>query len=450
MGQTTAGQVRRALRARADKVLVSGVSRGFNNLPEFGPFYFTSGSGPYLEDVDGNQFIDYVMGWGSLLLGHNPPVIREALGRALDGAYLYQHETPAHIELAELVQRSVPCAERVRFTGSGLEATLFAIRLARARTGRQKILKMEGHFHGLHDYLVYSTGSTPLGQQRPDGTIEPVVGSAGAPEAIDDFVVVVPFNDLDALESAIAAHGPELAAVLLEPIALNMGCVRPDPGYLQRLREVTRDAGILLIFDEVLTGFRVALGGAQELYGVQPDLACFSEAFGAGMPIAALTGRAEVMELLGPPGPVPMSGTNSARALSVVGALASLRELRTPGFHVRLGELNDRLVHGLRRATADAGVPAFVDGCGGRIGLYFGLDRAPRNLRDIAGAWNVEYHTRVYRRLVSEEALYGFNPLGNAPDALNVTIAHSEKDLDETIDRFARVVGSEPYREPAA
>jgi glutamate-1-semialdehyde 2,1-aminomutase len=430
---------------RAQRVLVGGVSRGFNNLPEFGPLYVESAEGAWLRDVDGTRYLDCVMGWGSLLLGHDPAVVRDALRAALDSGFLYQQETQAHVELAELVHRHVPCADRVRFTGSGLEATLFAIRLARAYTGRQKIIKCEGHFHGLHDSGVLSNGATPPGEPMPDGTVVPGVGSAGVLES--DATLVVPFNDPDALEKAVRAHGDDVAAVILEPVALNMGCVFPTPGYLESVREITDRAGIVLIFDEVLTGFRVALGGAQERLGVVPDLACFSKAFGCGQPIAALAGRSEVMSLLGPPGVVPMSGTNSARVLSVVGTLAAMRTLAEPGFHPRLAALNDRMVAGFTEVLTDAGVPGHVVGCGGRISVFFGLAEPPRTFRELSRAWNRDYHVKVYRRLMSHERVYGFIPLGLAPDPINLSVAHGDREQEELLDRFASAVRAVPYRD---
>jgi glutamate-1-semialdehyde 2,1-aminomutase len=437
------------LRERAARTLPAGVSRGFNWLPDIGPLYFASAHGPYLRDVDGNEYIDYVVGWGSLLLGHDPPAMRLALrGRLDDGGFLHQYETEAHLELAELVCECVPCADRVRFTGSGLEATLFAIRLARAYTGRQRIIKFEGHFHGLHDHTAFATCSTPLGAARPDGSIEPVAASAGLPDSFADLVMVVPYNDIDALVNVINEHPGEIAAIIMEPIALNMGCIGPAPGYLEGVRSISREAGIVLIFDEVLTGFRVALGGAQEFCGVVPDLACFSKAFGCGMPIAALAGRADLMDLLGPPGPVPMSGTHSARLLSVVGTLASMRELMAPGFYDRLQALNDRLVLGLRDVLSDASIPAVVDGWGGRVTAYVGLTQRPRSLRDVAAAWDGEFHAALFRTLVLRERIYGFLPLGNAPDPLTLSAAHSEQDIDQTLERFASALRATRYREP--
>ncbi|MFE0420387.1 aspartate aminotransferase family protein [Streptomyces tendae] len=436
-GPTTS---RDELRRRAEASLVSGVSRGFNLLPEFGPLYFSSGTGSRLYDVEGTEYLDLVMGWGSLLLGHNPPAIVDALQRTVEKGFLSQHETLAHIELAEFVTEHVPCAEKVRFTGSGLEATLYATRVARAYTGRQKILKFEGHFHGMHDATTIGLSSSPLGKLRPDGTVEASAGSAGVPDVVADLTVVVPFNDLSALESALAAHRSDIAAVIMEPIALNMGCVAPEPGYLAGVRALCDREGSVLIFDEVLTGFRVGLGGAQARYGVTPDLACFSKAFGCGMPIAALAGRADLMSLLGPPGPVPMSGTNSARLMVVAGALAAMRVLAEPGFHDTLEKRGQQMAQGLAAVAAEADIPASAVSFGGRTSVFFGCPEPPSNLREVAAGWDAEFHTRVYRELMTSQRVYGFIPLPNAPDPINLTAAHSEADVAEVLNRFATAV----------
>ncbi|GGK90846.1 aspartate aminotransferase family protein [Mangrovihabitans endophyticus] len=430
------------VRRRAEACLVSGVSRGFNFLPEFGPLYFSSGTGSRLRDVGGHDYLDLVMGWGSLLLGHNPPVIADALRQAVETGSLFQHETVAHIELAEFVARHVPCAEKVRFTGSGLEATLYATRVARAHTGRRKILKFEGHFHGMHDATTLGLSSSPLGERRLDGTVEPTAGSAGVPDVVADLTLVVPYNDLSALESAFRAHRGDIAAVIMEPIAMNMGCIAPAPGYLAGVRQICAQDGAVLIFDEVLTGFRVGLGGAQAKYGVTPDLACFSKAFGCGLPIAALAGRADLMALLGPPGPVPMSGTNSARLLVVAGALAAMRELAQPGFYDGLEKRGQQMAQGLATVAADAGIAASAVSFGGRTSIFFGCPEPPANLRDVASGWDADFHTRVYRELMTSQHVYGFIPLPNAPDPINVTAAHSEADIEEALDKFATAVSS--------
>lgn len=435
------------VRKRALRTLPGGVSRGFNLLPEIGPIYFSGAHGPYADDVDGVRYLDYIMGWGSLLLGHDPEPIRAALEGAIrSGGFLAQYETDHHIELAELLKRCMPCAEKVRFMTSGLEATQYAIRIARAHTGREKIVKFEGHFHGLHDTVMFNTGgSDRLGQMGEDGQVEPLPGSAGIPLSASALTVVVPYNDVQALESALAAHRGEIAGVIMEPIAMNMGCIVPAPGFLEAVRRRVTEEGAVLIFDEILTGFRVGLQGAQGMYGVTPDLACFSKAFGCGMPIAALAGTAALMEHAGPPGDVPMSGTHSARVLSVIGTLAATRVLMEDGFYEELDARNEEMVQGLRECLKAADVPGQVQGIGGRIGLYIGLTKSPQNLRDVATHWNQRFHRELFRRLILEEQVYGFLPLVLVPDAINLSVAHEHSHIEETLERFSRVLAAIPY-----
>jgi glutamate-1-semialdehyde 2,1-aminomutase len=435
------------LTRRATESLAGGVSAGWNAFAESGPRFISRAEGSHLWDVDGNEYIDYVVGWGSLILGHQPPAVRVAVEAAFDEGFGFQYETEANISLSELLVSLVPSAERVRFANSGLEATMYAVRLARAATGRDKVLKFEGHFHGLHDGLLWDTDTAPrLGAIGPDGIVESVPGSAGIPDILGSLVVTVPFNDVDAFDFAIRQHGSSIAAVILEPISLNVGCIPPDPGFLEHLREVTEREGIVLIFDEVLTGFRVALGGAQAMSGVTPDLTCLSKAFSGGMPVAALVGRADLMALLTPSGDCEMSGTNTARHFAVLGTLANLAALQRPGTYDRLQTLNDALTTGLSEIFDRRGVPAKVLGYGGRIGIYLGMEKQPRSLRDIVDQWDREYHMACYRA-IADSGLYGFFlPLSCAPEAVTLCLAHTEADIAETLDRVDSVVASLPYR----
>jgi glutamate-1-semialdehyde 2,1-aminomutase len=434
------------LRSRAERALVGGVSSGWNYLLD-GPTFVGNAAGPYLWDVDGQRYIDFIMGWGSLLLGHDPPALRRALMQALENGFLFAYETPLHVELAQTLCRKIPGVARVRLANSGTEATLHALRIARAWTGRTRVLKFEGHFHGLHDQLLYATDSSPrLGALNPDGSIEPVAGSAGVPEALAHLCVIAPWNDVEAFQRIASAHRHDLAAVILEPIAFNMGCVPPVPEFLETIRTWTEDAGVALIFDEVLTGFRVAFAGSQELYSVTPDLVCFGKALGCGMPIAAVGGRADMMETLAPRGPVEMSGTNTGRVLTVAGTVAALRELSQPGFYAHLNELTDVFVSGMKELLARHNVPAYVTGLGGRIAIYFGMTEAPLNLRAIDAGWNRQFHAAFYAR-ARLKGLYGFlNPLPWSPEAITLSVAHSREVLNSTLSRVDDVLHEVPYR----
>jgi glutamate-1-semialdehyde 2,1-aminomutase len=434
------------LRSRAEAVLAGGVSAGWNAHGIGGPTHFASAAGARLTDIDGNEHIDFIVGWGSLMLGHDPPAIRVALEESLATGFGFQYESEDHVELAERLCAAIPCAEKVRLANSGLEATLYALRLARARTGRDKVIKFEGHFHGLHDGLLWSMDTSPrLGAVLPNGEIEPVPGSPGMPAALAEQVITLPFNEPELLADAVRRHRDSLAAVILEPIALNIGCIAPDPGFLDVARAVCSENDVVLIFDEVLTGFRVAWGGAQQRYDVVPDLACYSKAMSCGLPVAAVAGRDEIMSLLAPLGSVQMSGTNTARRLGVLGTLAGLREMGQEGFYDHVDRLNDVLVGGLRRVLAGRGVPAYVEGYGGRVGVFAGIEERPRDLRAICAEWNQDYHLAVYEAL-ADQRLYGFMmPLSICPEAITICAAHTEADIDEALDRFDTVLASLPY-----
>ncbi|MEM7674801.1 MAG: aminotransferase class III-fold pyridoxal phosphate-dependent enzyme, partial [Myxococcota bacterium] len=263
-----------------DAYLVGGVASGWNRFRDSGRTLVSRASGSKIWDTEGKEYIDWIMGWGSLILGHNPEPVLTAIKESFDVGFGYQYESPLQGELASAICDAVPCAERVRFANSGTEATLHAVRIARAATGRPRIIKFEGHFHGLNDYLLFGVDcGKELGALDAEGFIQPVPGSAGLPsDALEATVVVVPFNDPDAVERAFKRYEGEIAGIILEPVALNIGCVAPLPGFLARLRELCNDNGSLLIFDEVLTGFRAAYGGAGERFGVLPDLVCLGKA----------------------------------------------------------------------------------------------------------------------------------------------------------------------------
>ncbi len=286
----------------AQRHLIGGAGAGGRVHPLLKrPLYLARGKGSRFWDVDGKEYIDFFTGSGANFLGHDHPAIRAAILQALDVGVICNGETEYHSRLADMVSEAVPCAETIRFANSGTEATMGAIRIARGYARKPKILKFEGHFHGMHDYLWYNC-SAGVGERRPDGTVAPLPDSDGMPEAMGDLVVVVPFNDPDAFCRAIAAHKDALAAVILEPISYNQGCIPASPEFLRLVRETCTREGIVLIFDEVLSGFRMCRGGAQQYYGVTPDLCTLAKALGGGVPIAAVCGTREVMSVLNPVG----------------------------------------------------------------------------------------------------------------------------------------------------
>lgn len=421
----------------ASRYFIGGAGAAGRIFPIIGrPLYLQRADGAYLFDVDGNRYIDYHSSSGATLLGYNNPEIRKAILRALEMGYFCNFETEYHYRLADLICRSVPCAEKVRFANSGTEATLGAIRLARAVTGRKKVLKFEGHFHGMHE-LAWFNCHTRLPEIGPDGEIEIVADSAGIPPEFGSLVIVLPFNEPEIFVRCLKRHRGEIAAVIMEPVMYNAGCVLPDREFVKTVRAETEKEGIVLIFDEVLSGFRMCLGGGQEYLGVVPDLTALAKALGgSGMPIAALVGKEAVMGGLNPAGGAIMSGTYTGHLLEVVSALETLKILRSPGFYERLNSLADRLYRGLAEIMQRNGVKAVVQGLGARFGIYFGLEKAPVcDYREVVHNYDFQANAKFLRKAF-ESGLY-FHDYGNraSPTHHGLTYAHSEKDIDETLER---------------
>ena len=356
----------------ASRVLPGGVcATARTNAATGRPFYVSRGDGAYLYDLDGQRYIDMCNSHGASLLGHNHPSIKAAVQAALERGVLCACETEFQTRLAERIVDLVPCAEMVRFAGSGTETVMHGLRLARRATGRERFIKFEGHFHGYADALNFSV-MPPLAQAGPVATPTPYAESAGMPRNTSDQIIVVPFNDEPALRAAFAAHGDEVAALLMEPINYDQGCILPAPGFARLCRDLCDRHGALLFFDEVLTAFRVALGGAQEYLGVTPDLCVLGKAFGAGMPISALAGRRNVMRHLMPLGASQMSGTYLAHLTGVTAALAALDEYNKPDFYSKLAETCEYFYTGFQAAIDHSGVDLRLQHLGPRFGLYFG------------------------------------------------------------------------------
>jgi len=372
-----------------------------------------------MTDVDGKSYIDYVLSWGPLILGHAHPEVVETLASAVEMGTSFGAWTPREVELAERIVEAYPSVERVRLVNSGTEATLSALRVARAATGRDKILKFEGCYHGHGDSLLVKAGSGVATLGLPD--------SPGVPQALAKLTVTVPFNDSAALEEAFNVHRSELAAAIVEPVVGNMGCVPPRPGFLQKLRALTEEQGTVLIFDEVMTGFRVAYGGAQQLYKIDPDMTTLGKIIGGGLPVGAYGGKARLMDLVAPAGPVYQAGTLSGNPLAISAGLKTLEILRRPGIYERLDSLTEKLTNGLMVDAAQQSVPLTVN----RVGSMFTAFLTANPVNDYASARksNTTAYGLFFRSLL-EAGVY-FPP--SQFEAAFVSTSHSEGDVATTL-----------------
>lgn len=373
-----------ALLTRARQVLPGGVTATARANPALGrPMYLQRGQGAYVFDLDGRRYIDFCTSHGASLLGHGHPAVTAAAARALEIGALCAAEIEHSVRLAEQLCAAVPCAEQVRFGGSGTETVMHGLRLARAATGRRLVLKFEGHFHGYSDALNYSV-MPPLAQAGPAAAPTPYAESAGMPPQGADDLLLLPFNDSAALEQAFATHGDDIAALLVEPVNYDQGCVMPAPGFLQACRRLCSAHGAVLFFDEVLTAFRVALGGAQAHLGVTPDLCVLGKALGGGFPISALAGRRAVMRHLKPEGQSQMSGTFLAHPVCVMAASAAVDVYAEPDFYPTLWRRSERFATALQAAIDELDAPVRLQHLGPRFGLYFGVREPVMNYRQAA------------------------------------------------------------------
>lgn len=407
---------------RANRVIPGGVNspaRAFGAVGGEPPF-MERAEGAYLYDIDGHQYIDYIGSWGPMILGHRHPKVQAALLEALQTGTSFGAPTTREIEIAEVVAAAVPSIEKVRFVSSGTEASMSAVRLARGASGRSKIVKMTGHYHGHVDALLVAAGSaaTTLGTPNSPGV---------TPGAVAD-TVLVPFNDLEAVREVFARFPGQVAAVLLEPVAGNMGLVPPGPHYLADLRELTEKDGALLVFDEVMTGFRLAFGGAQEKYGITPDLTGLGKIIGGGLPAAAYGASARVMDHVSPVGPVYQAGTLSGNPLAMAAGLTTLGLLRDEPPYDRLERLSARLEEGLHRAATDAGVPHVVQRVGSMLTLFF--HDGP--VTDYETAKRSD--TRAFGRFFWEMLARGVYLPCSQFEAAFVSAAHTDDDIDRTIE----------------
>lgn len=415
---------------RAQDVIPGGVNSPVRAFKSVGgtPIFFVSGIGPYLADVDGNHYIDYVASWGPMLRGYScEPVVRAIRDQAIR-ATSFGAPTLQEIEMAELVVERVPSVERVRMVNSGTEATMSAIRLARGYTGRDRIVKFEGCFHGHGDSLLVKAGSGVMTLGLPD--------SPGVPAELAKHTTTLPFNDSQAVEETFARIGNEIACAIVEPIAGNMGVVPPVNGFLETLRETTNANGSLLIFDEVMTGFRVAAGGAQELYGVTPDLTTLGKVIGGGLPVGAFGGKADIMDQLAPTGPIYQSGTLSGNPLAMTAGLALLQTLDDE-FYTELEENTTRLVEGLLKESNSAGIDLHINSVCGMFSLFFTSQRDVLSYEDVMQC--EPEHYRKFFRLMLESGVY-FAP--SPYESAFLGGSHTEVEIGQTIEQAGRAFRS--------
>jgi len=384
------------------------------------PFFVQRADGAYLFDVDGNRYIDYVGSWGPMIVGHNHPHVREAVARAIGDGLSFGAPCPAEVTMAETITGLVPSCQMVRMVNSGTEATLSAIRLARGATGRQRIVKFEGCYHGHGDSFLVKAGSGMLTLGVPT--------SPGVPAGLSELTLTLSYNDADGATQLFEQYGNEIACLIIEPVVGNANCLPPRAGYLQHLRELCTQHGALLIFDEVMTGFRVALGGAQALYGVTPDLTTFGKIIGGGMPVGAYGGRRELMQQIAPAGPIYQAGTLSGNPVAMAAGLAMLELIQAPGFHDRLTAATHALCDGMEAAAGAAGVALTTTRVGAMFGLFFTDQQVDTYAQAVAcdtAAFNRFFHAMLER---------GVYLAPSAFEAGFMSAAHDEAVLAQTLD----------------
>ncbi len=414
---------------RATKAIPGGVNSPVRACRSVGmdPLFIDHAKGAVLYDADGNEYIDYVGSWGPMILGYGDPDVQAAISAALEHGTSFGAPTVGEIRLAEMIVSAVPSMEMVRMVNSGTEATMSAIRLARGVTGRDTIIKFDGCYHGHADTLLVAAGSGVATLQIP--------GSPGVPESFVAHTISLPYNDIETFRKIMNEKGDSIACVIVEPVAGNMGMVPPLDGFLETLRDLTRKQGSLLILDEVMTGFRVALGGAQALYSIDPDLTTLGKIIGGGLPVGAYGGRREIMSQIAPGGPVYQAGTLSGNPVAMAAGIATLEKLKTPGFYDVLNRKAEALMNGLAGAITKTGVKASVNRVGAMLGLFF-TDRPVNNFED-AKTSDLDMFSAYYRGM-REQGIY------LAPsqfEAFFISAAHTEAQIEQTVAAAEQVLG---------
>jgi len=390
------------------------------------PIFLVKGRRCRVWDADGKEYIDFLASWGALILGHAPKKVVKAVQEEAEKGLSFGLTNPHEITLAKLVVEMVPTVEKIRFVNSGTEATMSAVRLARGVTGRKYIVKFEGCYHGHYDSLLVSAGSGVATFGLP--------GTPGIPEEIAKLTIVLPYNDVNAVREAFEKYGNEIAGVIVEPVAGNMGVVIPSREFLKELRKLTKEYGSLLIFDEVITGFRLAKGGAQELFGIEPDITCLGKILGGGLPVGAYGGRKEIMERVAPEGEVYQAGTLAGNPLAMVSGAETLKELRDKEPYDYLETLTEKLSNGVNEILREKGIPHVINRIGSMMTVFF----TEEEVKDFATAKtsNTELFGKFFRALLSEGVLIPPSQF----EAWFLTASHEEKDIDEALERIRKAV----------
>ncbi|WP_162419385.1 glutamate-1-semialdehyde 2,1-aminomutase [Cyclobacterium roseum] len=408
---------------QAKKSIPGGVNSPVRAFKAVGgnPLFISKAEGPYVFDADGNRFIELINSWGPMVLGHNHPEVREAVIKAMEKGTSFGAPTAMEVEIAELIVNMVPSVEKVRMVNSGTEATMSAIRVARGYTGKEKFIKFEGNYHGHGDSFLIAAGSGAVTMGNPD--------SPGVTKGTAKDTLLAPYNDLDKVKLLVEANKDEIAAMILEPVAGNMGCVLPEPGFLEGLRKICDEEGIVLIFDEVMTGFRLAPGGAQEVLGVIPDLTTLGKIIGGGMPVGAYGGRKEIMEYVSPQGPVYQAGTLSGNPIAMAAGLAMLNHLsRNPSVYTRLENTGKTLVGGIQSTLERLGLPYTTNTIGSMYSLFF----TERKVRDFGDAQTCD--TTLFGRYFNAMLQQGIYLAPSQYESLFLSTALEQEHLDKILE----------------
>ncbi len=409
----------------AKKYIPGGVNSPVRAFKSVGmdPVFMASGKGAYIMDVDENEYIDYISSWGPLILGHAAPEVLNSVKKVMSKGTSFGAPTPYEVELARMVVEAVPSVEKVRMVSSGTEAVMSAIRLARAYTGRSKILKFEGCYHGHSDALLVKAGSGVATLGLPD--------SPGVTVGTASDTLTVPYNNIDEVERTVVKQGKDIACLILEPVAANMGVVLPRNGFLKALRKITKDNGIVLIFDEVITGFRMGLSGAQGYFAVTPDMTCMGKIIGGGFPVGAFGGKAEIMDMVAPDGPAYQAGTLSGNPVAMAAGIATLKALAKPGLYDELNAKTERLAAGLRKTAVDAGIPVQINHVASMLTMFF-TDKAVVEYKS-AKTSDTDRYALFFRSMIEKKVYFPPSQF----EAVFTSRAHSENDIDLTVEAAA-------------